>query len=301
MILSDTFTIRFTRQSHPCTQMRPLRARAWIGILDAVEPERPSPMPAIRRRLPAIAAHRGGAALWPENSPQAFRGAVALGVEAVELDIHLTADGEIVVIHDPTLDRTTTGQGTIAELPYSEVSKAWLRGTGNSPEIVPLLSDVLSILARAGIAVWVEIKTRADGGFYDCIEERLAGVVHRAGYDDRTVMTTFAWEALGRLARTRAPIALSGNVSSDIFRQNGGFEGCCRALSALGAHYITPDHRLVAPGDVAIAARHGLKMAVWTVNTEEDLDRWLASNVAAVITDRPDAAQRRRKAIAISL
>jgi len=63
-----------------------------------------------------VAAHRGGAALWPENSLLAFRSAIALGVDAIELDLHMTADGEVVVLHDATLERTTTGSGTLRDL-----------------------------------------------------------------------------------------------------------------------------------------------------------------------------------------
>jgi len=249
-------------------------------------------MPIVPHRLSAIAAHRGGAALWPENSLAAFRGAAALGVAAVEFDIHLTADGEIVVIHDPTLDRTTDGRGAIAELTWADIAKARLRGAPDKSERVPRLAAVLAVLAPAGVVAWIEIKARTDGKPYDGLEERLAAIVHGAGYDGRTVMTTFAWDALERLARTGAPIERSGNVSTELFRRHGGFEGCCRVLAALGAHYITPDYRLAAPPDAAIAAHHGLKMAVWTVNGEADLERWLAADVAAVITDRPDLAQR---------
>lgn len=263
-------------------------------MLDTLKPDRPSPMSSVPRRLSAIAAHRGGAALWPENSLAAFRGAAALGVAAVEFDIHLTADGEIVVIHDPTLDRTTDGRGAIAEMTYADVAQARLRGGAVPSERVPRLSDVLAVLAPAGIIAWIEIKTRVDGTPYDGLETRLAAVVHGAGYDRRTVMTTFAWDAIERLARTGAPIERSGNVSTELFRRHGGFEGCCHTLAGRGAHYITPDYRLVTPQDAAMAARHGLKMAVWTVNAEADLECWLAADVTAVITDRPDLAQRVR-------
>jgi len=246
------------------------------------------------RSTPAIVAHRGGAGLWPENSLKAFRGAVALSVEAVEFDVHLSADGEIVVIHDPTLERTTTGRGAVAALTYAEIAKAAIRGLGAPPEPPPRLAEVLAILAQAGVVAWIEIKAGADNRLYDGLEERVALAIRDATHADRTVITTFAWEALARLGRTDALITRSGNVSAEILRRHGDFEGCCRALAGLGARYVTPDHRLVSPADAAVAARHGLEMAVWTVNAEADLVRWLAADVAAVITDRPDRARRLR-------
>ena len=74
-----------------------------------------------------VAAHRGGSALWPENSLRAVRGAVGLGVDALEFDVHLTSDGEVIVLHDPTLDRTTTGRGAVRDLTRAEIGRASCR------------------------------------------------------------------------------------------------------------------------------------------------------------------------------
>ena len=82
-----------------------------------------SSMPRSAGPSPRIAAHRGGALLWPENSLTAFRSALALGVDLVELDVHLSRDGEVVVIHDPTLERTTSGQGAVRALGWDELEK----------------------------------------------------------------------------------------------------------------------------------------------------------------------------------
>jgi glycerophosphoryl diester phosphodiesterase len=72
-------------------------------------------------------AHRGGAALWPENSLLAFRSALALGVDALELDLHLTADGEVVVLHDPTLERTSTGRGAVRDARLADLASVRLK------------------------------------------------------------------------------------------------------------------------------------------------------------------------------
>src|SRR3989337_2736405 len=91
-----------------------------------------------------FAAHRGGSLLWPENSLLAFRNAVGLGADYLELDVHLSKDGEVVVIHDPTLDRTTTGQGPVRERTLAALKTLRLKdGAGGvTGEPVPALDEV---------------------------------------------------------------------------------------------------------------------------------------------------------------
>src|SRR5215831_5837368 len=82
---------------------------------------------AAAQRPPLVAAHRGGAALWPENSLLAFRQALALGVDALEFDLHMTADGEVVVMHDATLERTTTASGRVRDVKLVDLAGARLK------------------------------------------------------------------------------------------------------------------------------------------------------------------------------
>jgi glycerophosphoryl diester phosphodiesterase len=109
---------------------------------------------------PRFAAHRGGAALWPENSLAAFAGALELGIDLLELDVHLSADDEVVVIHDPTLERTTEGTGAVRAQPATTLRRLRLRGRDGAliAEHVPLLDDVLHLAAQAGAELLLEIK-----------------------------------------------------------------------------------------------------------------------------------------------
>ena len=126
---------------------------------------------------PAIAAHRGGARLWPENSLTAFRGALGLGVDLVELDVHQTRDGEVVVVHDPTLERTTTGRGAVRELTWAELSPVIVRGT--TDERLPRLAEVLALLQPTPVGLLLEIKTGPGGERYP--GHRGAGLGPRPG------------------------------------------------------------------------------------------------------------------------
>ena len=94
--------------------------------------------PAFAAAQPLIAAHRGGAALWPENSLLAFGNALGLGVDFVETDVHLTSDGEVVVLHDPKLDRTTTGTGAVAERRLADLASVRLRAADGTPTDEPM-------------------------------------------------------------------------------------------------------------------------------------------------------------------
>jgi glycerophosphoryl diester phosphodiesterase len=109
---------------------------------------------------PAIAAHRGGARLWAENSLTAFRGALGLGVDLVELDVHQTRDGEVVVVHDPTLERTTTGRGAVRDLTWAELTSVAIRETAD--ERPPRLAEVLALLRPSSVGL-LEIKTDRRG------------------------------------------------------------------------------------------------------------------------------------------
>src|SRR5947207_2745640 len=112
-----------------------------------------------------LAAHRGGARLWPENSLRGFRESLALGADLVELDVHLAADGALPVIHDATLRRTTDRLGRVRTRTAAELRRARLRGPDRrlTTEHLPMLDDALAIIAAAGGGVLVEVKVPGRG------------------------------------------------------------------------------------------------------------------------------------------
>src|SRR5207249_8615826 len=105
------------------------------------------------REVTRIAAHRGGAALWPENSLLAFENAIALGSDLLEFDVHLAADGSVAVIHDATLERTTDGTGAVASLTAADLRRLRLRGpdAALTAEHVPTLDEVLAAAAASPV------------------------------------------------------------------------------------------------------------------------------------------------------
>jgi glycerophosphoryl diester phosphodiesterase len=243
---------------------------------------------------PAIAAHRGGARLWPENSFTAFRGALELGVDLVELDVHQTRDGEIVVVHDPTLERTTTGQGPVRDRTWAELAPVVVRGTAD--ERLPRLAEVLTLLKPSKVGLLLEIKTGPAGERYPGIEEQVLALVDGKGLAARTTVMAFDWAILERLRALSPSVRLTGLLSQRGAERVGGVAAVAPRLRALGANDLGIERTLLTPEAVRTARGAGLSIGVWTVNEPDDLRRALGAGVDYVTTDQPDVALRLRAA-----
>jgi glycerophosphoryl diester phosphodiesterase len=235
---------------------------------------------------PLVIAHRGDSAHRPENTLASFAGALEVGAEAVELDVQLTADGHVVVIHDPTLDRTTTGRGDVRRLTVAEVRAVSAGypdrfGTAYAGERVPTFAEVLGLLRERARAL-VEIKTEsvtddAEGG----IEARVAEEVRRAGMNGEVALISFDHRAVMRL-RSLAPGVARGRLF-----------GRCTAEEVL-AHAREADCELVMPhksqvSDALAERVHaaGLKLATWVVDEPAELKRLARFGLYGVGSNRP--------------
>ncbi|MDZ7704897.1 MAG: glycerophosphodiester phosphodiesterase [Trueperaceae bacterium] len=247
----------------------------------------------------AVVAHRGGAGVAPENTMLAFERAVALGVDGLELDLHLSADGHIVVIHDPTVDRTTDGTGrvsdlTLAELQTLDAGYAFAAADGTFPYrgqglTIPTLDEVLS--AFPNLPVNMEIKPDTDGRLVPALAELLQD--HDAL--DRVVVTSFDG-ALLRDFRDRLP-GVATNLGADELRvfyvlQRLKLHGWYRPPGEmLMIPEVYGDLRLVTPGLLDAASSLGLSVHVWTVNEPDDMRRLMAMDIDGIITDYPGRLQ----------
>ena len=242
-----------------------------------------------------IAAHRGGAGLWPEASLLAFRQALALGVDCLEFDLHMTRDGELVVIHDATLDRTTTARGAVRDLTLAELAPARIRARDGSvtDEPVPTLAAVLDLAAPAAVGLLPEIKVGPDGTAYPGIEAKVLALLRARGVLGRAVVQAFQGSTLRRLLAlepTARTMLLVGRAR--LQRERAAPREAVRWAQEVGATDLGMDHRLVDAAVVAAARTAGIRISVFTVNEEQDLRRMLELRVDAVMTDRPDLAKR---------
>jgi glycerophosphoryl diester phosphodiesterase len=242
-----------------------------------------------------IAAHRGGSLLWPENSLLAFRNALALGADLLELDVHLTRDGEVVVIHDPTLERTSTGTGPVATARLADLAGARLRARDGTviDEPVPTLAQVLDLLRPTPAELLLEIKVDPARRPYAGIEEKTLALLDARGLRPRTVVMAFEPDTLRRVRTLDAGIRTTMLVSrSRVERERAVASTVVGWATEVGATSLGVDHRVVDAPLVAAARQAGLRLAAWTVNTEADIRRMLDLGVDVVISDQPDLALR---------
>jgi glycerophosphoryl diester phosphodiesterase len=241
---------------------------------------------------PLFAAHRGGALLWPENSLLAFRNALALGADYLELDVHVARDGEVMVIHDATLDRTTTGTGPVRERTLAELGALRLKDRGGAvlEERIPTLDQVVALAAGGKRQILLEIKTDERRQRYPGIEEKVFAVLDRHRFTPFTVVMAFEGATWRRVRRLRPDARVAALYSARMLPA-AAVTPELAALRQAGVTFVGLDQARVN-AEVAKQARlAGLTLGVWTVNERDAIARFIDQGVAVVITDRPDLAK----------
>jgi glycerophosphoryl diester phosphodiesterase len=223
---------------------------------------------------PRIVAHRGASQAHPENTLAAFRAAWERGVEAVELDVHVTKDGEVVVIHDDNTKRTGGVDRAVADQTLAELKQL---DVGNG-ERIPTLAEALATVPR-GRTLFVEIKTRVETA-------ALIGRVIGARGD--VALQAFDAEALAALqAATGAPAYWTVSPPKEGDRRLPYPLALVDDAKARGFTGLALFYGAVMPDFVVHARARGVLLDVWTVNDPTLIERWLAQDVRWVETDRP--------------
>jgi glycerophosphoryl diester phosphodiesterase len=270
-------------------------ARAWAAAVACALAAMTLAVASAQPARALVAAHRGGALLWPENSLTAFRQALALGADFLETDVHLTADDEVVVIHDPTLDRTTTGTGRVRAARLADLGAVRLRARDGAvtPDALPTLGQFLDVLDGGQARVLLEIKVDADRRRYPGIEEKVLALLRARGLADRTVIMAFEPDTVRRVRALDPAIRTALLVSrSRVEREGVPAREAVRWAREIGATHLGIDHRALDAGVLEAARAAGITVAAWTVNEESDLRRVIDAGVDVVISDRPDLALR---------
>jgi glycerophosphoryl diester phosphodiesterase len=237
---------------------------------------------------PLIFAHRGGCALGPENTLMAFDRGLAAGADGLELDVHLSADGILVVHHDETLDRTTSGAGPIAARTAAELGRL---DAGDGAGI-PTLREVLRRYRDVRVIVEMKLNTTAIGEAL-AHEVRVADAAARvcaAGYGVRAL--TAARSAVPEMASSAA----HAEVQVALYRSWLGWPARHVPYGGFQVPERAAGHRIVSPRFIRQAHERDLKVQVWTVDEEADMRRLFDWGADALITNRPDVAVRIRDA-----
>ncbi|MEL6436363.1 MAG: glycerophosphodiester phosphodiesterase family protein [Pseudomonadota bacterium] len=240
-----------------------------------------------------IASHRGGAALWPENSEIAFRNTLNLDVEQIEFDVQLSADGVPVIFHDATLDRVTNGTGPVGAKTLDELKAVAIFNHGGQ---IMTLEEGLTILAPSDIIARCEIKPGVDMRPYPGLIDKTLDTFQRMGLIERTVITSFHLPTIADVAAR--DIALRDRiwlVSEQMIRLTSPQHVAMLARDAAITH-IAPHHRTLRDGVLEALREEGLTVGAFAV-LEDDAIQWALDNGLSVFTtDRPDAAVRLRAA-----
>lgn len=242
--------------------------------------------PAVNR--PLIFAHRGACRVAPENTLPAFAAAVQLGADGVELDVQYSADGGLVVFHNPTLEKTSTGRGRVTAHTLAEL-QALDAGSWFGPEFagtrIPTLAEVLALL-KGRLLVNIELKALDLAS--NSLGPDVVQLVRRYDMADQVVLSSFNPFAL-RAAKQAGPEIEAGLLLSLELPRWTRWEIIRRYSRAEGLH---PELAMVDQAYMARARRLGMPVRVWTVNEEADLHRMAALGVDTIITDVPDVALR---------
>lgn len=173
-----------------------------------------------------IWAHRGCSQMYPENTLLAFEKAAQIkGLEGIELDIQLTRDGEMVVIHDERVDRTTEGTGFVRDYSLTELKKFHIYAGSHSSQQIPTINEVLDLLEtrmKAGMRLNIELKNSVYP--YEGMEEKIVELVHRRGLQDVVVYSSFCAKSLARVRALDAEAEigiLDRKVSDCLYKLRG--------------------------------------------------------------------------------
>ena len=235
---------------------------------------------------PLIWAHRGASGHAPENTLPAFRLAAEMGADGVELDVQLSKDGEIVVCHDETVDRTSSAKGCVRDYTLDELKRMDF-SCGNlawEGVRIPTLEEVLDLLEGTGLTVNIELKTGVF--FYPGLEEKVVELVRRKGWQDRILYSSFNHRSL-QLIRGIDPQARTGLLYAD------GLVRVVPYAREVGVSALHPAlYNLQYPDVVREARENGLDINVWTVNSEAEILLCRGMGVHAIITNYPDKVRR---------
>ncbi len=218
--------------------------------------------------------HRGAKGLEPENTLISFQKAIEIGVDGIELDVRLTSDGELVVIHDETIDRTTNGTGFVNQFSLSEIKKFRIHST----QEIPTLLEVLELIDKKSF-VNIELKELETAEKVVAMIEDFISTKNW-NYSDFLV-SSFDWHAIQKVRFLNPDIPIGVLTESDL-------EMAFTFAKFLKASIIIPHYLLLNATDVDEIQNAGIKIFVWTVNENDTIEKMKTLNINGIISDFPD-------------
>lgn len=231
-------------------------------------------------------AHRGASAYAPENTLEAFGLAAEQKADGVELDVHLSKDGKLVVAHDETLERVSNAEGYLKDYTLEKLKQFCFNKLHPEYEAarIPTLEEVYELLKPTGLEINVEIKTGIF--FYPGIEEKLIELERTMGMEGRILYSSFNHYSAMKMKKLD-PGSRVGLLYSEGFIDVPGY------AARLGADALHPAlYDLQYEGYLEDCRKNNLLVHVWTVDEEEEIRALVQNGIDAVITNKPDVARR---------
>lgn len=231
-----------------------------------------------------IFAHRGYSGNYPENTMLAFKKAIECGVDGIELDVQLTKDGEVVIIHDETIDRTTTGQGYVADYIYEELEKldASYKFKDCGFNKIPTLKEYFELVKDLKLITNIELKTGVNQ--YLGIEEKVWEMIKEYKLEDRVIISSFNHFSVMRMKKI-APQLKYGFLSEDWIIDAGKY------THSHGVQCYHPSYNNLISEVIDELKKYDLEINTWTVNEEKDMEYLYSKGIDVIITNYPELAK----------
>lgn len=231
-----------------------------------------------------IFGHRGAAGTFPENTMISFKHAAEVGADGIELDVQLSKDGEIIVMHDEMVNRTTNGKGWVKDLTYSQIKKLdasykFTKQYGNCP--VPTLADVFSWAKTNKLLINVELKNSLVE--YKGLEEKVIKLIHQFGLSKRIILSSFNHYSMVKCVK------IDSTIETAILYMEKIFNPWEYALK-IGVKAIHPYRHTVTKDIVLHANSKGVPIRPFTLNDPVEMKKFISYRCNAIITDYPEKA-----------
>lgn len=236
-----------------------------------------------------IIAHRGASGYAPENTMEAFKLAVEMKADGIETDVHLTKDGEVVIMHDEKIDRTTDGTGYLKDYTYAELMKFNANNHMEQYEFckIPKLADLLALVKESGILLNIELKT--DFIAYPQIEEKVLKLVKEYEVEEQIIYSSFNHYSIAKIK------ALDVTAKTGLLYMEGLYKpwDYAKSVNAEALHPFYPN--LEIPDYVEKCHKNKIMINAWTVNKRADMKHLIDLGIDGVITNYPDIALAYKK------
>lgn len=238
-----------------------------------------------------IIAHRGYALLYPENTQAAFEAAYKEQVDGIEIDVHLTKDGEVVICHDEKIDRTSNGAGFIKDYTIKDLKKFDFAAnfpvndvySHDKDEEIMTLEEYFEWLEGKNIITNIELKTNIFK--YEGIEEKVNSIIMEFNQQENVIISSFNHSSIMNLKKVNSHLPSSFLVSYGLLSP-GKY---CRNYDV---DYLHPNYFMVEENLLNDCRENEVIVNVWTLNDEEKVKKMLALNVDGIITDDPKLVKR---------